>query len=50
MSDYNANCLCCQRRKLIDSLLRNAALLSQKDLDVIIEMSERLAKKREVQP
>ena len=45
MAEYNSNCLCCERRKLIDSLLRNAALLSQKDLDIIIEMSERLARR-----
>jgi len=47
MSNYNPKCLCCQRRKLIDSLLHNAALLSAKDLDVILKMSERLAKKCE---
>jgi hypothetical protein len=47
MSEYNPDCLCCEKRKLIDSLLRNAALLSQRDLDMIIKMSEKLAGRAE---
>jgi hypothetical protein len=47
MAEYNPECLCCERRKYIDSILRNAALLSQHDLDLLIKMAEELAKKRE---